>query len=100
MNHFKPAIIALNSILLMFIHEYSFGQASISQNYVQTNTVKQSGATTETLVNGLTISTQGKIQSVDYFDGLGRPMENVITQGSATQHDLITGMEYDSNGRE
>ena len=75
-------------------------QASIGQNYVLTNTVKQSGITSESAVNGLTISTQGKMQTISYFDGLARSLQNVVTQGSATQHDLITGIEYDSNGRE
>src|SRR5450432_1618993 len=91
------------SILIICIianFQLIFGQATTSNNYVLANTVKQSGITTEALVNGLTISTQGKTQSVDYFDGLGRPMENVITQGSASQHDLVTGMEYDMYGRE
>jgi RHS repeat-associated protein len=92
--------IAITVFFLMFTDLYAFSQASVSQNYILTNTVKQSGATSETLVNGLPIATQGKIQTVDYFDGLGRLMENVITQGSATQHDLISGMEYDSYGRE
>ena len=84
----------------VFDIQYSYAQATTSQNYVMTNTVKQSGVTTESAVNALTIATQGKSQTIDYFDGLGRPMQNVITNGSATQHDLITGMEYDSLGRE
>jgi RHS repeat-associated protein len=92
----------VNNILLALalVNCHAFGQASTQQNYVLTNTVKQTGITTEASVNTLPIATQGKTQTVDYFDGLGRPMENVVTQGSATQHDLITGMEYDSLGRQ
>jgi hypothetical protein len=56
----------------MFTDSYSFGQATVGQNYVMTNTVKQAGITTEAAVNALTISTQGKGQTVVYFDGLGR----------------------------
>ena len=88
------------TVLLLLINSISFGQASSSQNYVMTNTVKQAGITTEPQVNSLLIATQGKGQTINYFDGLGRPLQNVTTNGSATQHDLIVGMEYDSLGRE
>src|SRR5882762_9636922 len=90
----------LTFVLEIFINGVIFGQASTGQNYVMTNTVKQSGITTEAMVNSLPIATQGKGQTVNYFDGLGRSIQNVITNGSATQHDLIIGMEYDSLGRE
>jgi len=99
MNNCKPLNIVLTVFLLVFLSTYSFGQASTSQNYILANTVKQSGITTETLINGIPISTQGKMQTVEYLDGLGRPIENIITQGSATQHDIITGTEYDNFGR-
>jgi len=96
-RHLKSLVLFL---FLCIEHLFLSGQATTSQNFVISNTVKQSGITTETMVNGLLIATQGKTQTVEYFDGLGRSLENVITQGSATQHDLVTGMEYDSLGRE
>jgi len=77
-----------------------FAQATATQNYVLTNTVKQSGVTTETQVNGHSISTQRKSQTITYFDGLGRPIPNVVTNGSASQKDLVTGIEYDQLGLE
>lgn len=100
MNIHINRCICLALVFAIFLNEMIFGQASTSQNYVITNTVKQSGITTEAAVNALPIATQGKMQTVNYFDGLGRGLQNVITNGSATQHDLITGMEYDSMGRE
>jgi RHS repeat-associated protein len=96
----KKIDIVLIVFLLMLIRISTLGQASNSQNYVMTNTVKQPGIVTEAMVNSLPIATQGKGQTLSYFDGLGRPMQNVITNGSATQHDLILGIEYDSMGRE
>jgi RHS repeat-associated protein len=78
----------------------AFGQASSSQNYIMTNTVKQAGITNEGMIPGLPVATQGKSQSIAYFDGLGRPLQTVITQGSATQKDIIVGNEYDAFGRE
>ena len=88
------------SLTAFFLFTNGYGQPSTNQNYVMTNTVKQSGITTEPMVNNLTISTQGKMQSIAYFDGLGRPLQDVMTQGSATQKDIITGVEYDQFGRE
>lgn len=78
----------------------SFSQASSSQNYVMANTVKTAGITVEGQVPGLTITTQGKSQTISYFDGLGRPLQSVVTQGSATQKDIVAGSEYDAFGRE
>ncbi len=87
-------------IALFDVSILSNAQPSTSQNFVLANTVKQAGITNESSVNSLPITTQGKGQAVTYFDGLGRPMQNVITQGSATQKDLITPIEYDELGRE
>jgi RHS repeat-associated protein len=78
----------------------TLGQPTATLNYVISNSVKQSGVTTQTAVNSLTISTQGKSQSITYLDGLGRPLQNVVTNASASQKDLVTQFEYDQFGRE
>ncbi len=91
-------IYSLFFVLFFCLHAHA--QPSTSQNFVLTNTVKQSAITMESQVNSLPIATQGKTQTVVYFDGLGRPIQNVVTQGSATQKDLITPIEYDAYGRE
>jgi Domain of unknown function (DUF6443) len=39
-------------------------------------------------------------QNVQYFDGLGRPMQSVSTQGSPTQKDIVQTIVYDAFGRE
>lgn len=39
-------------------------------------------------------------QSVQYFDGLGRPIQTVVTQGSPTAHDVVQPTIYDQFGRE
>ena len=96
----KLLSIIFSLVIGIFMITVLQAQPSTSQNYVLTNSVKQAGATTEPLVNNLPISTQGKVQSITYIDGLGRPMQNVITHGSASQMDIITGIEYDAFGRE
>jgi RHS repeat-associated protein len=85
---------------LIVFNSAAFGQATLTQNFIMTNTVKQSGVTNETSVNGLSISTQGKTQEISYLDGLGRPIQNIIVKGSASQKDIVTGIEYDFFGRE
>ncbi|MFD2162275.1 DUF6443 domain-containing protein [Paradesertivirga mongoliensis] len=39
-------------------------------------------------------------QTVQYFDGLGRPMQTVQTFASPTNKDIVQPVEYDSYGRE
>jgi RHS repeat-associated protein len=91
----------INLIILMLgIADVSFGQITTSLNYVMNNSVKQAGVTNQTLVNALTISTQGKTQTIGYLDGLGRPLQTVVTNASASQKDLVTEFEYDAFGRE
>ena len=41
-----------------------------------------------------------KAESTTYFDGLGRPMQTVTTQGSPTKKDLVSPIAYDGFGRE
>ncbi len=96
----KRLWMALLSIYFLSGSINVFAQPSQGLNYVITNTVKQTGVTTQTAVNGLGILTQGKSQEITYLDGLGRPIQTVIAKGSASQKDLVTGMEYDAFGRE
>jgi len=39
-------------------------------------------------------------QSTTYFDGLGRPIQSVTTQGSPDKQDLVQPIAYDAFGRE
>ncbi len=87
-------------LLVLIIQHVSMAQPSSSQNYVLTNTVKQAGITTEYQVYNLPISTQGKSQIIAYSDGLGRSLQTVVTQGSNSQNDIVSPIEYDAYGRE
>jgi RHS repeat-associated protein len=42
---------------------------------------------------------QAQVQ-ITYFDGLGRPMQQIANQQSATGKDIVTPIEYDSFGRQ
>jgi len=41
-----------------------------------------------------------KIQSITYFDGLGRPMQSIVKQGGGNKEDIITPIIYDKLGRQ
>jgi hypothetical protein len=78
----------------------TYAQPTGTSNYIRTTIVKQQGILNEASVSGLAIGYNTKAESVSYFDGLGRPLQTIITKGSATQKDLVNPSEYDVYGRE
>lgn len=67
-------------------------------NYVVSNTILVKGRLTAASLDNLTI--EERQQQITYFDGLGRPMQVVITQGSPTKQDIVQPIAYDEFGRE
>jgi RHS repeat-associated protein len=86
--------------LTIFCVTVAAAQLSPSQNYVVEDIVKDPLAYSQSYINGLPISSTGKARTVTYFDGLGRPIQKIVVQGSASQKDIIAPMEYDALGRE
>lgn len=68
-------------------------------NYVQEDIVEKPGVLDISLVEGL--SSDEKMRSITYFDGIGRPMQKVEWQRSPNQKkDIVAPMIYDELGRE
>ncbi len=67
---------------------------SPDQNYIHTKTPKI--ATT----NVSTLSNADKIESIAYFDGLGRAMQSVGIRAGGNGEDVITHVAYDEYGRQ
>jgi RHS repeat-associated protein len=69
-------------------------------NYVRTSSILVSGKTQASDTQNLTVD-QKNIQT-SYFDGLGRPMQTVSTQGSPSpsKNDIVQSIAYDSYGKE
>lgn len=67
-------------------------------NYTVINTIQKKGITNATQVSSLVVG--DKQQSITYFDGLGRPIQQVITQGSYNRNDIVQPIVYDKFGRE
>ena len=71
-----------------------FSQSN-NQNWVKSTTYKV--ASHETIANP-TIQ-QANVQ-VSYYDGLGRPIQQIASKQSNTGKDIITHIEYDAFGRQ
>lgn len=65
---------------------------SSTENYVYSRTYLAPTTTSSISVK--------QIQSVTYFDGLGRPKQSIAIKGSATGKDLVTPIPYDDFGRQ
>ncbi|MDN3657817.1 DUF6443 domain-containing protein [Ferruginibacter paludis] len=66
-------------------------------NYVRTYTAKVPESSSSALV---VRPVTDVIQSTDYVDGLGRPLQTVVKQGSPLLNDMVNASVYDSMGRE
>jgi RHS repeat-associated protein len=67
-------------------------------NHIRSTTVLVPGKTTEGDL--LSLPVEQKNVSFTYFDGLGRPIQNVSVQGSPSKRDIIQPIVYDEFGRE
>ncbi len=71
--------------------------ASSSQNYISTKIFKQPGIDPNNL-SGRSICEIN--ETIQYFDGLGRPLQTVQVQGSPGFKDIVQPIAYDAFGRE
>jgi len=70
---------------------------SADQNFILTRTFKQP-VTDATLGNSRSVCEEN--QAIQYFDGLGRPLQTVQVQGSPGFKDIVQPVAYDAFGRE
>ena len=66
-----------------------------TENYIKTTTYKV--PTTASITNPTAVQA---VQQVTYFDGLGRPMQQLANQQSGSGKNIITPIEYDAFGRQ
>jgi RHS repeat-associated protein len=81
-------LINIFSVLLTAIGSM-YGQTT-SENYIQTRTYLEPVTTSST--------TAKQIQTVEYFDGLGRPKQVIEVKATPTGNDIVTPILYDSYG--
>ena len=71
-----------------------------SQNYVLTNAPRVSGITNDSTLNAIA-GVNTKLQTtIQYVDGLGRPVQTVQKQASPLGYDMVMPQAYDQYGRE
>jgi RHS repeat-associated protein len=70
----------------------------LNQNYIVSNTMYIKGVKDEASISNLSVNENN--QSIQYFDGLGRPMQSVSTQASPNKADIAIPIVYDAFGRE
>ena len=86
----------LNTLIAVALSNLVLAQTD-TENYIKT-TSPQLPVQTETAVNNLNSSF--KIETITYFDGLGRPKQQIGIRQSPTGKDIITHIGYDTFGRQ
>ncbi|HEY1039501.1 MAG TPA: DUF6443 domain-containing protein [Bacteroidia bacterium] len=94
MNKNKILIIA-GILFTLLCNSIVFSQ-STNQNFIK-KTIPVTAVTSETSLNNLGWSS--KIETINYFDGLGRPVQSVLKKGSPNGKDLVEFTNYDEYGR-
>jgi len=88
----KNILIPIGALLVSGL---GYGQTtgpSSTENYIQSRTYLEPVTTSNI--------TAKQIQTVQYFDGLGRPKQVVNVKSSPTGKDVVTHIEYDGFGRQ
>ncbi len=76
----------------------SGGLTGQNLNYIVSNTIQTGGVTDVNTIGALTVLQNS--QTTQYFDGLGRPIQSVVTQGSPGKKDIVQPIAYDQFGRQ
>ncbi|WP_345208875.1 DUF6443 domain-containing protein, partial [Chryseobacterium ginsengisoli] len=85
----KKILIPIGTLLISgLVH----AQLSSTENYIQSRTYLEPVTTSS--------STARQIETVQYFDGLGRPKQVVNVKASPLAKDVVTHIEYDGFGRQ
>ncbi|GGH31476.1 RHS repeat-associated core domain-containing protein [Sphingobacterium alkalisoli] len=71
---------------------------SSNQNYILSRTFRRPGVTAANMDDPRSIAEEN--QTVQYFDGLGRPLQTVDLMASPGHKDIVQHIEYDGFGRE
>jgi RHS repeat-associated protein len=86
----KKMIIPIGALLLSNIIYGQLSTISSNENYIQSKTYLDYNGTTATKSS----------ETVQYFDGLGRPKQIVNITASPLGRDVVTHIEYDQFGRQ
>ncbi|ADB38157.1 RHS repeat domain-containing protein [Spirosoma linguale] len=65
-------------------------------NYTISRTYKQANISENLTGSGFTATAQQATSQVSYFDGLGKPIQQVMAFGAGSKADIVTLIEYDA----
>ena len=93
----------------LIIHQAAFSQQqancvpltslpSSNQNYIISNTIRVTGIKDASQIAGKNVCEVN--QTIQYFDGMGRPLQTVSLKGSPGFNDIVQPIAYDAFGRE
>jgi hypothetical protein len=88
----KKILIPIGALLVSGLAYSQTTGPSSTENYVQSRTYLEPVTTSS--------STARQEETVQYFDGLGRPKQVVNVKASPTGKDVVTHIEYDGFGRQ
>ncbi|WP_461788810.1 DUF6443 domain-containing protein [Pedobacter sp.] len=71
---------------------------SAGQNYILSRTFRVAGVSAQNLNDARTLCQENR--TIQYFDGLGRPLQTVEVGASPSYTDIVTPVSYDALGRE
>jgi RHS repeat-associated protein len=74
--------------------------ASEDQNYIMSYVSREPGLTTAAAIIAASCNPDLVQTSIEYFDGLGRPLQKVQVKGSPGKKDIVLPIAYDAFGRE
>ncbi|TKC60159.1 hypothetical protein FBD94_14690 [Pedobacter hiemivivus] len=75
-------------------------EASQDQNYITTYVPREAGLMTVAAVTAASCDPTKVQTGIQYFDGLGRPLQTVQVKGSPDKKDIVVPIAYDAFGRE
>lgn len=82
-------------IVVSIVNQFLFAQTT-TQNYIK-KTVPVAAVSSETTLNAL--NSIYKIESINYIDGLGRGIQDVLVKASPNNYDIVQPTVYDQYGR-
>jgi len=68
--------------------------ATDDKNYIHTTVMR------EPTSNKNNLSSKKRIETIKYFDGLGRPVQSIAIGASPNKKDIVTALAYDNYGRQ
>ncbi len=89
-----PCTSSIDDVNIKFNNDFAFCS---NENYILSSTLLTAGVTNGAMVELL--PAEQASESIQYFDGLGRLMQNIAIEGSPTKKDIVTPIVYDELGR-